>query len=243
MTVRDGSAQGPPPGFPSCAELVDLITDYLEGALPAPELARFEEHLAACVGCRAYLDQMRASVAATGRLTEESLDAEARDALLGAFRGWQAGRSAEESHAVDVRTEAVIRRPREEVAAFVQDPSNAPRWYANIRSVEWRTPPPLAVGSRLAFEAQFLGRRLVYTYEIAEFAPGERLVMRTAQGPFPMETTYMWEDAAGGHTRMTLCNRGTPSGFSRRVAPFMARAVRRANRKDLAALTALLEGA
>lgn len=142
---------------------------------------------------------------------------------------------------VDVTTQTVIGRPREEVALFAGDPSNAPQWYANIRSVEWRTPPPVAVGSRMDFVAHFLGRRLAYTYEVREYAPGERLVMSTADGPFPMETTYTWAAVDDGSTRMTLTNRGTATGFSRLTAPFMSTAVRRANRKDLAALKAVLE--
>jgi uncharacterized membrane protein len=142
---------------------------------------------------------------------------------------------------VDVLTETVIRRPRQDVAAYAGDPGNAPEWYANIRSVEWRTPPPLAVGSRLDFVAVFLGRRLAYTYEVTELVPGERLVMRTAQGPFPMETTYTWRSLDPETTRMTLRNRGRPAGFSRLVAPFMVAAVRRANRADLARLRTLLE--
>jgi hypothetical protein len=64
--------------------------------------------------------------------------------------------------------------------------------------------------------------------------PGERLDMRTAQGPFPMETTYTWTPMGATSTRMTLRNRGEPAGFSKATAPFMARAMRRANRKDLA---------
>jgi uncharacterized membrane protein len=142
---------------------------------------------------------------------------------------------------VDVSTEIVIDRPLEIVSAYAADPSNAPDWYANIDSVEWRTPPPAAVGSRVAFVARFLGRRLEYTYELAELVPGERLVMRSAQGPFPMETTYTWQDASDASTRMTLRNRGEPAGFSKIVAPFMAGAMRRANRKDLRLLKSLLE--
>jgi hypothetical protein len=142
---------------------------------------------------------------------------------------------------VDVLTETVIRRPVAEVAAYAGDPTHAPEWYANIASVEWRTPPPVAVGSRMDFVATFLGRRLAYTYQVTEFVPGERLTMQTAQGPFPMQTTYTWEQLDPGTTRMTLRNRGRPSGFSRLVAPFMAAAVRRANRADLSALRRLLE--
>jgi uncharacterized membrane protein len=143
--------------------------------------------------------------------------------------------------AVDVLTEVVIDRPAAAVAAYAADPSNATEWYANIKSVEWKTPPPIEIGSRLAFVAHFLGRRMAYTYEIVELIPGERLVMRTKEGPFPMETTYTWEPSGEGRTRMTLRNRGEPSGFARIGGAMMAAAMRRANRKDLTRLKALLE--
>jgi uncharacterized protein YndB with AHSA1/START domain len=142
---------------------------------------------------------------------------------------------------VDVLTEAVIDRPRDQVAAYAGNPNTAPEWYVNIKSVEWKTSPTVAVGSRVAFVAHFLGRRLAYTYEIIDLVPDERLVMRTAEGPFPMETTYTWEEAGPGKTRMTLRNRGEPSGFSRLAAPIMAAAMRRANRKDLDRLKTILE--
>jgi uncharacterized protein YndB with AHSA1/START domain len=140
---------------------------------------------------------------------------------------------------VDVRVERVIARPRDEVAAFAADPGNAPAWYENIEAVDWR--PPLAVGSELGFVARFLGRRLEYTYVVRELVPGERLVMSTAQGPFPMETTYEFADAGDGATRMTLRNRGEPAGFKKVAGPVMARAMRRANEQDLRRLQALLE--
>ena len=143
---------------------------------------------------------------------------------------------------VDVLVETTISRTPADVAAYVADPSHAPQWYTNIRSVTWQTPPPTRIGSRMEFEAHFLGRRLVYTYEIVEFVPGQRLVMRTADGPFPMETTYTWEPFEEG-TRMTLRNRGEPSGFARVAAPVMDRTIRRATSKDLARLKSILESA
>jgi uncharacterized membrane protein len=143
--------------------------------------------------------------------------------------------------AVDVVTQIEIGRPREDVSAFAADPSNARAWYKNIKAVEWETEPPLRVGSRLRFRAAFLGRTLEYTYEVREIEAGRRFVMATAEGPFPMETTYMWEDSAAGATRMTLRNRGEPSGFASIAAPVMTLAMRRANEADLRRLKELLE--
>ena len=142
---------------------------------------------------------------------------------------------------VDVTTEIIIQRPRQVVARYAADPDNAPAWYANIESVEWKSPRPLAIGSKVAFIAHFLGRRLAYTYEVLRLEPGERLVMSTAEGPFLMETTYTWNSLTTGTTRMVLRNRGAPAGFSRLLAPFLAAAMRRANRKDLACLKHLIE--
>lgn len=143
--------------------------------------------------------------------------------------------------AVDVETDIVIKRPRSEVSAYAADPDNAPHWYSNIQQVEWETPKPLSLGSRIAFEASFLGRTLSYIYEVIDLEPGRRLVMSTKEGPFPMETTYSWEDAPEGATRMRLRNQGSPSGFSSLAAPLLARQMRKANEADLRALKRVLE--
>lgn len=142
---------------------------------------------------------------------------------------------------VDVETSIVVDKPRAKVAKFSANPANAPRWYANIESVEWKTSRPLVLGSRIAFVARFLGKRISYTYEIVELVPLERLVMRTAEGPFPMETTYTWKALSPGSTLMTLRNRGEPAGFAKFAGPMMKRSIRKANDKDLAALKEILE--
>jgi anti-sigma factor RsiW len=76
----------------TCRELVELVTDYVEGALSPPDAVRFEQHLSGCDGCTAYLTQMRETIRLTGTLAEGDLDPRARDALLAAFRDWRQGR-------------------------------------------------------------------------------------------------------------------------------------------------------
>jgi len=144
---------------------------------------------------------------------------------------------------VDVETSIVIDKPRGKVAKFAANPANAPRWYANIESVEWKTAHRVEVGSKIAFVARLLKKRIEYTYEIVEFVPLERLVMSTFEGPFPMETTYTWKALSPRSTEMTLRNRGEPSGVAKLAGPMVSRSIRKANEKDLASLKAILESA
>ncbi|MEI4770980.1 SRPBCC family protein [Psychrobacillus sp. FJAT-51614] len=143
---------------------------------------------------------------------------------------------------VDVFTEIKIRSSVNTVSEYAANPDNAPEWYVNIDSAEWRTQKPLRTGSLIAFKAKFLGRELAYVYEIKEFIPGKKLVMSTANGPFPMETIYIWEAIDENNTLMILRNRGNPTGFSKMFAPFMSLMMKRANKKDLRKIKTILEG-
>ena len=142
---------------------------------------------------------------------------------------------------VDVQVTRTIDRPIDAVARYAADPSNVPHWYRRIHAVRWITDPPVAVGSRIAFDAKFMGKRLAYTYEVTEFVPGESLTMATAEGPFPMTTEYRWSPIDDSRTRMTLRNHGEPTGFSKFAAPFVTFAMRRAMTQDLRRLASLLE--
>ncbi len=142
---------------------------------------------------------------------------------------------------VDVFTEIEIKRPLTEVSNYAANPDHAPEWYVNINSAEWKTTKPLTLGSKIAFKAKFLGRDLAYVYEIVEYIPEQKMVMKTANGPFPMETTYTWQALNENLTRMTLRNRGIPSGFSKIFSPFMATMMKKANIKDLNKIKAILE--
>jgi hypothetical protein len=142
---------------------------------------------------------------------------------------------------VDVITHITIHAPVEKVASFAAEPDNAPKWYKNIKSVTWKTPKPLQEGSLLSFTAHFMGRKLEYTYKIKKFIPLHELVMQTSEGPFPMQTTYTWKQVDNNGTYMTLRNTGSPTGFSKLFAPFLAMMMKKANNKDLRQLKEIIE--
>ena len=108
-----------------------------------------------------------------------------------------------------------IDRSRREVAAYCCDPGNVTEWYANIKAVQWEINRAGGTGSRFGSPASSSAARMAYTYEVVDLVAAQRFVMRSEGGPFPMETTYMWEDAEAGGTWMTLRNRGAADGIRR----------------------------
>jgi Polyketide cyclase / dehydrase and lipid transport len=150
---------------------------------------------------------------------------------------------------VEVVTRIQIARPLKKVADYATNAdnalkwyiNNAPKWYINIISAEWKTPKPLVLGSQVAFIAHFLGKKLAWTYEVTELMREEKIVMQTSDGPFPIETTYTWKSTGDFHTKMTLGNKMSPSGFSRLMAPFIAMMLKWSNKKDLKKLKEILE--
>ena len=140
----------------------------------------------------------------------------------------------------DVTVETTIARPRPEVASYATDWRNDTTWIGALSDVRLVTDGPFGVGSRVARVASFLGRRIEYVNEIAEYEPGSRLLMRSVKAPFPMTVAYEFEDADGG-TKMRIRAQGDASGFYRLAAPLLDRMVRRGIGGDLRRLKAALE--
>jgi uncharacterized membrane protein len=141
---------------------------------------------------------------------------------------------------IHVEEQIRIQRPRAEVAAWAADPDNAPRWRKDVDKVEWKSQPPLRTGARIALTTPSLGLPLAYRYTVEEHVPGERTVLRTEEGPFPIETTLSFADAGDGATEVMLTTSGEKKG-SKVANRILERTIRRTSRKDLARLKKILE--
>lgn len=142
---------------------------------------------------------------------------------------------------VNVILDIIIQRPIEEVMKYAVDPDNAKLWYDNIKVSKMLTEKPLTVGSKILFQAKFLGRTMDYTYEVVDFVPNKVMSMRTSDGPFLMETSYFWTKIDPSTTKMEIQNQGIPTGFSSLLAPMMTMMMKRAMKKDLKKIKRILE--
>ncbi|HEU0287453.1 MAG TPA: SRPBCC family protein [Nocardioidaceae bacterium] len=141
---------------------------------------------------------------------------------------------------IDVSATADITKPADVVAAYAMEAENDPTWIGGISSARRLTPGPTAVGTRVERVAHFIGWRIDYVMEVADLAPGRRIVLRSIKSPFPMRVTYSFEPVAGG-TRAGVRVEGGPEGLARPASGMMSRAVRRNLRKDVARLKAICE--
>lgn len=150
---------------------------------------------------------------------------------------------------MDVTVRTVFEAPRSLVAEVSGDPSQAWRWFSTIRSVRWHGEPAVTEGAVVDLVSRFLGRELAYTYRIVDLVPGERLVMRTEEGPFPMETTFTWWDeepldvpgaASRPRTGMSLRNAGRPKGMTTLGSGAVTLGMKRAMHRDLERLRLVL---
>jgi len=143
---------------------------------------------------------------------------------------------------VDITAEVAIRRPLEHVTAYMIDPAHDPQWIGGVREARMETSPPLAVGSRVARIASFLGRRVEYVNEVTELDPERVLDMRSVKAPFPMRVTYSFEPADGGAATIVRDRvRGAPGGFFKLFGPVLGPLVKRSVQQDLERLRDLLE--
>ena len=142
--------------------------------------------------------------------------------------------------AIDTTAVITVGHPRQEVAAYLTDPANDPRWIGGLRSARLLTAPPVGVGSQVERVARFLGRRVEYVNEITELS-GTRLAMRSVRSPFPMRVTYGFEDAGAAGTEVSVRVEGDAGRMYRLADPVLARLVRRSVRRDLRTLKRVLE--
>ena len=143
--------------------------------------------------------------------------------------------------AIDTRAVIAVARPRDQVAAYLRDPANDPRWIGGLRSARLVTEPPVGVGSQVERVASFLGRRIEYVNEITELT-GTRLAMRSVRSPFPMRVTYGHRQAGGAATEVSVRVEGDAVRYYAVLAPLLGVAVRRSITRDLRNLKQALEG-
>ena len=143
--------------------------------------------------------------------------------------------------ATDITATIEIKKWAVEVAAFAAHPDNATKWQVNIKSVDWKSPPPLRVGTRFVFGSSSFGKKTSLPFEVVKFAPGEQLIMRNSGDAFPKEIIYTWRPSEMGGTQMKMIQRGELTGLSRIFSIFSIRALQRSAAESLARLKTVIE--
>jgi uncharacterized protein YndB with AHSA1/START domain len=134
----------------------------------------------------------------------------------------------------------VVSRPREAVFAYVADARNRPQWDDSVEREELTSPEPIGVGSTVRTTLRSMGRRLVYTWEVTEHAPPERMTIESTSGPFPTTLAYRLAERDGG-TAVDFSVTGRPSGAMRLAQPLIARGIQKNLDRGFARLRRVLE--
>ena len=143
---------------------------------------------------------------------------------------------------INVTAEVGIKRSRDDVAAYATNPDNDTQWIGGIREAKMLTDGPVGQGTQVERVASFMGKRIQYILEVTDFAPGERMAMRSIKGPFPMQVSYEFEESSDG-CLARIQVRGDSSGFFKIASPVLAQGVKKNIGKDLKNLKAIMEAA
>lgn len=142
---------------------------------------------------------------------------------------------------VEVAAATVIERPIDEVASFAGDPANTPTWCHHVVAADWKTDPPIMLGSQITLRCRVMGRGVVVTFDVVEYSPGSQVELSTTGGPFPVRATSTWRPLSDRATHMVLRASAELDGIRRLAAPFVSFGLRRIVDRDLARLRHLLE--
>jgi uncharacterized membrane protein len=142
---------------------------------------------------------------------------------------------------IEVTASVSIHRSADDVFAFLADMENNPRWQQGMRSCAWTSEPPLRLGSTYDQEASFLGKKITSSFEVVEFAPGERIRIRTTGGSMPIDVTRTVTGRPAGTCTVGAVVRGDSSKLFKIADPLMKRMVERSVRGDYRRLKKLLE--
>ena len=142
---------------------------------------------------------------------------------------------------MEVTVSINIDRPPQEVFDYLADMSNNPNWQNGMQTCTWTSDPPLRLGSTYDQEAKFLGKRIVSSFEVVEFEPGERIRIRTTSGTMPIDVTRQVAPDESGGTEVGAVVRGEPTGLLRLANPVMRLLVQTSVRRDYRRLKQVLE--
>ena len=142
---------------------------------------------------------------------------------------------------ISIRNEIVINKPILEVSNYASDPENSIKWCKKIISVQWKTPKPIQLNSKISYKSKFMGTLISYTYEVVFFQENKKIIVKIKEGVLPLSTTFHWNPIDENSTIMTITTVGKPKKFSSILSPFVSLVMKQRSQKDLKKLKENLE--